>query len=203
MNSREGYDAYCLYLAISNHFHTDSYNFFQYNGKVSASINSYLKRNDKYHFAKLARQYNNVNELRDFYIANLSKEKIYSRRLLEQECEENYKSFKKRKQKLTYLINEEMKMLFDKYKDLDVVLGIKNGQHSNLLREYLGGNVSQETMIACDKIFNIFNDYDNMISEKIIWPMKGKILRKLEPFIELEHTKIRTLLLGLWKEPTS
>ena len=79
MNSREGYDAYCLYLAISNHFHTDSYNFFQYNGKVSASINSYLKRNDKYHFAKLARQYNNVNELRDFYIANLSKEKIFSR----------------------------------------------------------------------------------------------------------------------------
>ena len=58
-------------------------------------------------------------------------------------------------------------------------------------------------MIACDKIFNIFNDYDKMISEKIIWPMKGKILRKLEPFIELEHTKIRTLLLGLWKEPTS
>ena len=94
-------------------------------------------------------------------------------------------------------------MLFDKYQDLDVVLGIKNGQHSNLLREYLGGNISQETMIACDKIFNIFSDYDNMISEKIIWPMKGKILRKLEPFIELEHTKIRTLLLGLWKEPTS
>ena len=67
MTSREGYDAYCLYLAINNHFHSESYDFFKYNGKVSAKLESFMKRKDKYHFAKLARKYN--GELQDFYVA--------------------------------------------------------------------------------------------------------------------------------------
>ena len=52
MTSREGFDAYCLYLAINNHFNTESYDFFKYNGKVPVKLPAFLKRNDKYHFAK-------------------------------------------------------------------------------------------------------------------------------------------------------
>ena len=91
-----------------------------------------MKRKDKYHFAKLARKYN--DELKDFLVANFSKKKYYVRDLLEMECEKNYIEFKKRKQKLTYLITEEMRYLFDKYKHIDFCIGIKDGQHSNILR---------------------------------------------------------------------
>ena len=96
MTSREGYDTYCLYLAINNHFHTESYDYFKYNGKVSAKLESFMKRKDKYHFAKLARKYN--GELKDFLVANLSKKKYYVAELLDQECEKNYLEFKNRKQ---------------------------------------------------------------------------------------------------------
>ena len=77
-----------------------------------------MKRKDKYHFAKLARKYN--GELKDFLVANLSKKKYYVAELLDQECEKNYLEFKNRKQKLTYLITEEMRYLFDKYKHIDI-----------------------------------------------------------------------------------
>ena len=175
MTSREGYDAYCLYLAINNHFHTESYDYFKYNGKVSAKLESFMKRKDKYHFAKLARKYN--GELKDFLVANLSKKKYYVRELLEQECEKNYTAFKKKKQKLTYVITEDMRYLFDKYQHIDICLGIKdNGQHSNILREYLGGKISAETFIVSNKIFNIFKDYDDMVSEKFIWTRERKRL---------------------------
>jgi len=50
MTSRDGYDAYTLYLGIKFHFHTDTYDFIKYNGKVKSDINSFLKRKDKYHF---------------------------------------------------------------------------------------------------------------------------------------------------------
>ena len=53
MTSREGYDAYTLYLGIKLHFYSKDYNFVRYNGKVKADINSFLKRKDKYHFGKL------------------------------------------------------------------------------------------------------------------------------------------------------
>ncbi|SVC34849.1 uncharacterized protein METZ01_LOCUS287703 [marine metagenome] len=196
MTSREGYDAYCLYLAINNHFHSDSYDYFKYNGKVSAKLESFMKRKDKYHFAKLARKYN--GELKDFLVANLSRQKYYVRDLLEMECEKNYIEFKKRKQKLTYLITEEMRYLFDKYKHIDFCIGIKDGQHSNILREYLGGRIAAETLVAADKIFGIFNDYDTMMNEKFIWPKERKRLDSLAPFLELEHKKLQTVLQGIW-----
>ncbi len=196
MTSREGYDAYCLYLAINNHFYSDSYDYFKYNGKVSAKLESFMKRKDKYHFAKLSRKYN--DELRDFLVANFSKKKYYVRDLLEMECEKNYIEFKKRKQKLTYLITEEMKYLFDKYKHIDFCIGIKDGQHSNILREYLGGRIAAETLVAVDKIFGIFTDYDTMVSENFIWPKTRKRLDSLAPFLELEHKKLQTILQGIW-----
>ena len=196
MTSREGYDAYCLYLAINNHFYSDSYDYFKYNGKVSAKLESFMKRKDKYHFAKLSRKYN--DELKDFLVANFSKKRYYVRDLLEMECEKNYIEFKKRKQKLTYLITEEMKYLFDKYKHIDFCIGIKDGQHSNILREYLGGRITAETFVAADKIFDIFNDYDTMVNENFIWPKTRKRLDSLAPFLELEDRKIQTILQGIW-----
>ena len=196
MTSREGYDAYCLYLAINNHFHSDSYDYFKYNGKVSAKLESFMKRKDKYHFAKLSRKYN--DELKDFLVANFSKKKYYVRELLEMECEKNYIEFKKRKQKLTYLITEEMRYLFDKYKHIDFCIGIKDGQHSNILREYLGGRIAAETIVAADKIFGIFNDYDTMMNEKFIWPKTRKRLDSLAPFLDLEDKKLQTVLQGIW-----
>ena len=50
MTSREGYDAYTLYLGIKLHFYSKGYDFVKYNGKVKSDINSFLKRKDKYHF---------------------------------------------------------------------------------------------------------------------------------------------------------
>ena len=200
MTSREGYDAYCLYLAINNHFYSDSYDYFKYNGKVSAKLESFMKRKDKYHFAKLSRKYN--DELRDFLVANFSKKKYYVRDLLEMECEKNYIEFKKRKQKLTYLITEEMRYLFDKYKHIDFCIGIKDGQHSNILREYLGGRIAAETLVAADKIFGIFTDYDSMVSENFIWPKTRKRLDSLAPFLELEDRKLQTVLQGIWRPTT-
>ena len=196
MTSREGYDAYCLYLAINNHFYSDSYDYFKYNGKVSAKLESFMKRKDRYHFAKLSRKYN--DELRDFLVANFSKKKYYVRELLEMECEKNYIEFKKRKQKLTYLITEEMRYLFDKYKHIDFCIGIKDGQHSNILREYLGGRIAAETLVAADKIFGIFKDYDSMVNENFIWPKTRKRLDSLAPFLELEDKKLQTVLQGIW-----
>ena len=196
MTSREGFDAYCLYLAINNHFNTESYDFFKYNGKVPVKLPAFLKRNDKYHFAKLAREHR--DELRDFLVANLSIQKYYVKNLLDNECVDNYKQFKKRKQKLTYKITEDMRYLYDKYDTLDTVLEVQNGQHSVILREFLGNNICPETFIAFDNMFGIFGDYDELIQEQFIWPKTKNRLVKLKPFIEYEKEKLRTVMKGIW-----
>lgn len=196
MTSREGYDAYCLYLAINNHFHTDSYDYFRYGGKTTVKLETFLKRRDKYHFAKLARKYH--TELKDFLIANLSSQKYYVGNLLEMECEQNYKEYKKIKQQLTYTINNDMVYLKDKYDDIGKVLEVVDGQHPPILKEYLGGNINKETFISMNLVFGIFKEYDDTIQETFIWPSHRKMLEKLEPFIEFEKTKLKILLRGIW-----
>ena len=196
MTSREGFDAYCLYLAINNHFNTESYDFFKYNGKVPVKLPAFLKRNDKYHFAKLAREHR--DELRDFLVANLSIQKYYVKNLLDNECVDNYKQFKKRKQKLTYTITEDMRYLQDKYEEINKVLDCISGQHPPLLKEFLGKKITAETVIAFDNMFGIFNDYDELIQEQFIWPNQKNKLNKLKPFIEYEQQKLRTVMKGIW-----
>ena len=70
-------------LGIKLHFNSASYDFIKYNGKVKADLPSFMKRKDKYHFAKLARTYK--SELLDFYVANLSLKDAWVGDLLENE----------------------------------------------------------------------------------------------------------------------
>jgi len=201
MTSREGFDAYCLYLAINNHFNTESYDFFKYRGKVPVKLPAFLKRNDKYHFAKLAREHR--DNLKDFLVANLSKQKYYGRNLLEPECADNYKEFKKRKQKLTYTITEDMRYLQDKYEHINITLDTKDGQHPPILKEFLGNKITAESFIALDMMFGIFSDYSKNIQEQFIWPKENNRLTKLKPFIEFEQVKIKQIMKEIWILPTS
>lgn len=201
MTSREGFDAYCLYLAINNHFNTESYDFFKYNGKVPVKIQSFLKRNDKYHFAKLAREHR--DELRDYFVANLSQKKYYVKNLLDNECIDNYKEFKKRKQKLSYCIIQDMRYLQDKYEQVDIILECEKGQHPPILKEYLGRKIIPETFIAFEMMFGIFGDFDELIQEQFIWPKERSKLTKLKPFIEIDKTKLRTGMKEVWIQHTS
>ncbi|MDB4403090.1 hypothetical protein N9159_00455 [bacterium] len=201
MTSREGFDAYCLYLAINNHFNTESYDYFKYHGKVPVKLPSFLKRSDKYHFAKLAREHR--DDLRDFLVANLSKQKYYVKSLLDNECEDNYKEFKKKKQKLTYTITEDMRYLYDKYDTLENTLDVVSGQHPAVLKEFLGKKITPETFISFDMMFGIYKKYDNDIQEKFIWPKENNRLKKLKPFIEFEQVKIKKIMREIWIPLTS
>ena len=59
----EPFDAYKYYMPIKLHFESDSYDAPKYNFKTSISPQSFWKRRDKYHFAKLSRKFNKPDEL--------------------------------------------------------------------------------------------------------------------------------------------
>ena len=49
------FDAYKMFVAIRNHFTTSSYDYFKYRGKTNVTYQSFIKRRDRFMFAKLAR----------------------------------------------------------------------------------------------------------------------------------------------------
>jgi len=62
------FDIYTYYLAIKQHFTRESYDFFKYHGRVSASARAFESRRDKYYFDKLAK----VRDAKGFILANVS-----------------------------------------------------------------------------------------------------------------------------------
>ena len=48
------FEAYLQFLALKLHFTSDHYDYFKYNGKHNASLESYDKRTDKRFFKRLA-----------------------------------------------------------------------------------------------------------------------------------------------------
>ena len=192
MTSREGYDAYTLYLGIKLHFHSKDYDFIKYNGKVKSDINSFLKRKDKYHFGKLFKTHK--QELQDFYIANLSLKDLWAGDLLDNECVKVYKDWKNRNQKLTYLFETEVADLLRK-RNINKVLEVKNGQHPILLKEFLGKKISLETMCILDEIIGYTNDWERLISENLVYPDIQNKINKYKSFVSVDIKKYKGVLI--------
>ena len=194
MTSREGYDAYTLYLGIKLHFTSKDYNFIKYNGKVKADIKSFLKRKDKYHFGKLFKTYK--NELQDFYIANLSIKDQWAGDLLNEDADRVYKDWKKRNQKLFYLFETEVSDQLRKFK-IDTLLKVTNGQHPRLLKAYMRKEISLETLCIMDEIIEFTKDWDRLISETVVYPEISIKINKYRSFVQFDQDKYKRKLIEL------
>lgn len=194
MTSREGYDAYTLYLGIKLHFHSKDYDFIKYNGKVKSDINSFLKRKDKYHFGKLFKTHK--QELQDFYIANLSLKDLWAGDLLDNECVKVYKDWKNRNQKLSYLFETEVSDLLRK-RNINKVLEVKNGQHPILLKEFMGKKISLETICIMDEIIGFTKDWEKSISETLVYPDIQNRINKYKSFISVDYKKYKEVLINI------
>ena len=194
MSSREGFDSYKLYLGIKLHFHSRDYDFNQYNGKVKAELSSFLKRNDRFHFAKLARLYK--EELKDFYVANLCTKDMWVGDMIENEAKKTFIDWKKRNQKLTYLFENEVSGLLKK-KTIQEVLEVKNGQHPYLLKQFMGKKISIETMVMLCEITQCQKKWDNLISDNLIYPEVINKINKYKSFINYDYNKFKQKLIQL------
>ena len=155
-----------------------------------------MKRKDKYHFAKLARTYK--SELLDFYVANLSLKDAWVGDLLENESKKLYLDWKKRQQRLSYQFEQDMMYLLKK-KTIQEVLTVTNGQHPYLLKQFLGKNISLETMCILDDVTEFSKKWNNLISETLIYPDTINKIDKYKSFMNYNINTYKQKLIKLCK----
>ena len=194
-NIYEGFNAYKLYLAVKNHF-TTSYDFFKYNGKVNAKENSFLKRRDKFFFAKLQRKYNN-DQLRDLFVSNFADgEDFWIGNVLTQKAESVYTEWKARQMKLSYILEQDLKFLLDYYNernlDFNSLFVMENG-HPILLQCVLRNDIYVETMIIIDRVLNYSRRWNKVLDDPV-WTEFKKRMDKYSPFVLFEAEKGKKIL---------
>ena len=99
------FETYCLFLALKNHLTTKSYDYFKYSGKTNASQDSFMSRKDRFHYQRLCRMCED-DQMKDFILSNLIKGKLWVGEMLDDEAEQNFKEYSKRKQAFTYRSEE-------------------------------------------------------------------------------------------------
>lgn len=195
MSSREGFDSFVLYMGVKLHFHSKGYDFVKYNGKVkTANMNSFMKRKDKYHFAKLFRKYK--HELKDFFVANLSIRDQWVGDLLEDSADRVYTDWKKRNQRLFYTFETEISDLLLTY-NIQELLEVEDGRHPVLLRRYMSRKISLETISIMDEIIGFTKDWDKLIVEKVIYPDVHLKIQKYQSFLNYDFAKYKQRLIEL------
>lgn len=193
--SCEGLRAYNTYMALKLHFTTESYDYFKFAGKVKSITENKLKiRKDYLILRTLERRYK--DNLADFIVANMIDAKLgWSGDLTSVHAEKKYLEWQRRLQSLSYILKTELSGV--EFKGLTKV---SEGEHPRLLKLYIQGKVSPETMIALDSILGFIDKWDKEISDPIVWPEYSRFLRKYKPFVPCKKTEIKAIVASLLDE---
>jgi hypothetical protein len=186
------FDTYKTYLALKNHFTKDSYDYHKYQGKSRASLQSFYKRRDRYWFEKLSRQKED-KEVIDFFVSNFvsctDPGSLWIGEMIK-EGETRYKSWQKRIQSLSYLFKEESQQLFEnKFQE---VFDCSKG-HPILLKSFLIGKISLETMVIYDKIFLFGKNFDKKLKDPV-WETVSLRIKKYSPFLHIDVFHYKKIL---------
>jgi len=204
MTENTGFAAYALWNALKLHFTSDSYDYFKYNGKTNVSKSTFSTNKSKYHFYKLSRKYN-LEELKDFYIANFIQGKGDWVGDLLQDGDENYTKWQKTQQSLTYTFENDIMYMFDsvdgaEFWHIDDYFKPIDGGWPMLITKMMHDKIKLETVCILIDIFDCMPRWEKQITEDIIWPTHRRIVKKYTPFINYNKQKFKEILKEKIKE---
>ena len=186
-------DAYRCYLALKNHFTKDKYDYHKYHGKVRATNEAFYKRKDRFWFEKFARQKND-KEVEEFFVSNF----IYSTDPgtmwigeMIKEGEGRYSEWKRKVQSLTYLFKQETENVFEN-KKVDDMFDCSKG-HPPILKSYLGGDISLESMVIYDRILGYGKDFNKKLKDPV-WETVSRKIKKYSPFLNIDVSRYKKIL---------
>ena len=193
------FETYQTYLSMKNHFTNRKYDFFTYGGKSRATMTSFNKRKDKYWFEKTSRKYSD-QEITDFLLANFvtadTPQNLWIGEI-RNSGEKTYADWMKRQQSLTYLFKEQSTELLSE-KKLEEVFNCSKG-HPIVLKKYLGGEISLETLTILEKIFTFVKNFDTKLQDPV-WESVSLKIRKYLPFLNINVFNYKKILRDLVDE---
>lgn len=186
-----GFKAYKYYMSLKLHFTKDNYNVFETRGHVKGSEQTFLARNDRFIFERIARTYENDRGVIQFFVANFAygnDTAVYDLA----EADNNYLEWQRRKQSLTKVFSDDLsKIIFQVEKNkLDVknVFEFVSGTYPLVLKMFIGKQLTIESMFLLNKLVGYLDKWDN--STMLLWEDDARRIRKCDGFIKFQPEKL-------------
>ena len=192
-----GFDVFKTYLAVKNHFTTD-YDYNKYGGRVTAKLESFTKRPDRYFFHKLSKRYNE-RDILDFFVSNFAVDgNKWIGNVINNEGAENFTKYRKYKDGFDYHFRNDCVSirndLDNKSISFDGGFDVVGGQHPRVLRLLIRKKIHLQTSIILDTVLSFSKIWDKKIEEKVVWPKIKHTLNKLRPFVMYNQTQAKLIM---------
>ena len=188
------FDAYRCYLSLKNHFTKEHYDYHKYGGKTRATHQAFYKRKDRFWFEKFARQKTD-KEVEEFFVSNFVSTTDPGTMWIGdmiKNGEARYVDWKKKVESLSYNFKEETSSVFTDG-NFDAMFHVDGSRHPDILKEYLGGKVSLETMVICDRILGYREEWDKKLNDPV-WETVSLKMKKYKPFLNIDVFRYKKIL---------
>ena len=193
------FETYQHYLSLKNHFTNPKYDFFRYGAKTRATVTSFNKRKDKYWFEKTSRKYSD-QEVVDFLVSNFAAadnpQNLWIGEIINS-GERTYADWKKRKQSSTYLFKEQSSELLCR-NGLEELFDCSKG-HPPILKKFLGGEISLDTLVIYDIIFEFRERFDKKLDDPV-WETVSLKIKKYKPFLNIDVSNFKNIIRSIVNE---
>ena len=174
-----------LYNALKLHFNSEEYDYIKYNGKTRIK---FIPQPQLYAFQKLNSRYG--DELKNFYIANLLENpNVWIFDLLNQECDDIYKSWKKNQESLGYNFKNDISILMESEEDFNNFFKV-NKNFPPLMKMVQQKKINLETLLILDDILKFIDKWNKQIQEEFIWSAFRLKCIKYKPFLIFDKKKM-------------
>jgi hypothetical protein len=95
-------------------------------------------------------------------------------------------------QSLSYFFKTEIENSFLD-ENFDEMFSIKGSKHPKILKLFLSGKVSIETLIILDHILNFKKKFDSKLIDPV-WELTSFRIKKYSPFLNIDVSKFRDML---------
>ena len=193
-----GFDVYKTYLAVKLHFASDTYDYYKYDGKVNAKLDTFTKRKDRYFFHKLSTRYAETDIL-DFFVANfLADSKRWIGNLLANDGRGVYLDYKKRKEAFAYHFKQDCGTIHSDFTRRNILFddgfSVPDGQHPRVLRLLIQRKISYQTAVVLDYFLGFVKNWNKEITEKIVWPEISLKVTRVKPFVNFNATECKLIM---------
>ena len=145
-------------------------------------------------FEKLSRQKKD-EEIVDFFVSNFVSStdptSLWIGDIIKN-GNDTYTEWKKKRQSLAYVFEDDLKNTFQEGHLLEY-LEIKNNKHPKILKAYLSGNLSLETMVVLDQMLNYRKKFDDGLLDPV-WELISKKIKNYSPFLSIDLDKYKNIL---------
>jgi len=190
------FEAYREYVAIKLHFNSKTYNYHNRSGHTRVNYNSFEKRTDQGFFKKLASK--GLVEAKEILVSMFVYDpKSWIGDIVNlDKIESIHTSRKKVLQSLKYNFKNELDKINNSSGSIESALKSDNGQLPVLIKNYLHGEISIETVIILIDITRTMAYLDRKLVDNILWPDVKLRLVKYRPWFEYDRQVFKEIIKG-------